>query len=185
MSITLRAIEEADLEMIMNWRMDPEITKWMSTDPKLTLEGQRKWLAAIRNNPAVSYWVILVDGTPAGVINLADVNLEKQECSWGYYVGERKLRSLKLAMYLEMNLYDYVFCTLGLDKLQYPVFSMNAGVIKLHEMCGSWIVEEIQGGIVKEQTAYDITIMCNTKEAWLAKRETVTYEKIEFPKVSP
>lgn len=184
MSIILRAIEEADLEMIMNWRMDPEITKWMSTDPKLTLDGQRKWLATIRNNPAVSYWVIVVDGTPAGVINLADMNIEKGECSWGYYVGDKKLRSLKLAMYLEMNLYDHVFCTLGFEKLQYPVFSMNAGVIKLHEMCGSRIVEEIQGGIVKEQTAYDVTIMCNTKDEWLAKRETVNYEKIEFPKVS-
>ena len=41
MSVTLRKIRESDLETIMNWRMDPEITRYMNTDPRLTLEGQK------------------------------------------------------------------------------------------------------------------------------------------------
>ena len=44
MGINLRTIRDDDLEMIMNWRMRPDITKYMNTNPKLTLEGQRKWL---------------------------------------------------------------------------------------------------------------------------------------------
>ena len=36
MSITLREIREEDLEMIMNWRMDPEVTRYMNTNPRLT-----------------------------------------------------------------------------------------------------------------------------------------------------
>lgn len=44
MSVTLRKVTEGDLEQIMRWRMDPEITRYMNTDPKLTLEGQKKWL---------------------------------------------------------------------------------------------------------------------------------------------
>lgn len=42
MSVTLRKVTEGDLEQIMRWRMDPEITRYMNTDPKLTLEGQKK-----------------------------------------------------------------------------------------------------------------------------------------------
>ena len=45
MSVTLRKVTEGDLEQIMRWRMDPEITRYMNTDPKLTLEGQKKWFA--------------------------------------------------------------------------------------------------------------------------------------------
>ena len=44
MSVTLRKVTEGDLEQIMRWRMDPEITRYMNTDPKLTLEGQKKCL---------------------------------------------------------------------------------------------------------------------------------------------
>ena len=55
MSVTLRKIRESDLETIMNWRMDPEITRYMNTDPRLTLEGQKKWFAAVQDNPDVYY----------------------------------------------------------------------------------------------------------------------------------
>ena len=48
MSIHLREIREEDLELIMQWRMDPDITRYMNTDPKLTPEGQRKWFRARR-----------------------------------------------------------------------------------------------------------------------------------------
>ena len=44
MSVALRKINEEDLEQIMRWRMDPEITRYMNTDPKLTLEGRRNGL---------------------------------------------------------------------------------------------------------------------------------------------
>ena len=47
MSIRLRELREDDLENIMRWRMDPDITRYMNTNPKLTLEGQRKWFKAI------------------------------------------------------------------------------------------------------------------------------------------
>lgn len=38
MSLELRKIKRDDLEMIMNWRMDPDVTKYMYTDPKLSIE---------------------------------------------------------------------------------------------------------------------------------------------------
>ena len=109
MSFTVRPIEEKDLEDIMRWRMDPEITKYMNTNPKLTLEGQKKWFAAISSNSDVKYWVIEVDGQGAGVINLTGLNREDGVLGWAYYVGEKKLRSMKLALALEMSLYDYIF----------------------------------------------------------------------------
>ena len=69
MSVTLRKVAEGVLEQIMRWRMDPEITRYMNTDPKLTLEGQKKWFAKVQLDPDVSYWFFELDGTAAGVIN--------------------------------------------------------------------------------------------------------------------
>ena len=39
-----RKIKEEDLQMIMEWRMRDDITKYMNSDPILTLDDQRKWL---------------------------------------------------------------------------------------------------------------------------------------------
>lgn len=180
MGVTLRSIEEKDLERIMNWRMDEDITRYMNTNPKLTLEGQKKWLASVRANSDVKYWMILVDGQEAGVINLTGLNNPDGDLGWAYYVGEKKLRSIKTAISLEMSLYDYIFDVLGKNALCGDIFTLNQGVIKLHLMCGSEIVEEKKNHVCKEGVYYDVTFMRMTKDKWESIRHTKKYDKIIF-----
>lgn len=181
MSVTLRKIEEGDLENIMRWRMDPDITRYMNTNPKLTLEGQKKWLTAISENPDVKYWLIMVDGQDAGVISINGLTNPKGELGWAYYVGEKKLRSMKTALALEMSLYDYIFDVLGKTALYGDIFTLNKGVIALHQLCGSEIVEEKKNHVCKEGISYDVTFMRMTKDRWTEIRPTKKYEKIIFP----
>lgn len=181
MGVTLRKIEESDLENIMNWRMDEDITRYMNTNPKLTLEGQKKWLASIRENPDVKYWLIMVDGQDAGVISISGLQNPEGNLGWAYYVGEKKLRSIKTALALEMSLYDYIFDVLDKNALYGDIFTLNQGVIKLHLLCGSEIVEEKRNHVCKEGVYYDVTFMRMTKERWQEIRHTKKYEKITFP----
>lgn len=180
MSVTLRKIREEDLENIMRWRMDEEITRYMNTNPKLTLEGQRKWLAGIRTNPDVDYWLIQVDGQPAGVINLTGLENPEGNLGWAYYMGEKRLRSLGTALSLEMSMYDYVFDVLKKQAVYSDVFTLNKGVIQLHRACGCEIVEEKKHHVCKEDIWYDVTFMRMTAENWISVRHTKKYEKIEF-----
>ncbi len=183
MAVTLRNIEEKDLEQIMNWRMDPDITRYMNTNPKLTLEGQKKWLASVSANPDVKYWMILVDGQEAGVINLTGLSNPDGDLGWAYYVGEKKLRSIKTALSLEMSLYDYIFDELHKNALYGDIFTLNQGVIKLHLLCGSEIVEEKKNHVCKEGVYYDVTFMRMTRDKWEEIRHAKKYDRIKFPKV--
>lgn len=180
MSVTLRAITENDLERIMNWRMDEEITRYMNTNPKLTVEDQKKWFASISQNPDVRYWIIQVDGEPAGVINLTGLNNPMGDLGWAYYMGEKRLRSIKTALALEMNMYDYVFDVLHKHAVYSDVFTLNQGVIALHRLCGCETVEEKRHHICKEGVWYDVTFMRMTDEQWNNIRTTKKYEKIIF-----
>jgi RimJ/RimL family protein N-acetyltransferase len=180
MSVTLRAIQEEDLEQIMHWRMDPEITKFMNTNPKLTLEGQKKWFAAMQENTDVLYRMILVDGQPAGVINLTGLNNPDGDLGWAYYVGEKKLRSIQTALALEMSMYDFAFDELQKRAVYGDIFTLNKGVIQLHKLCGCEIVEEKKAHVHKEGVDYDVTFMRMTAERWKEIRETKKYEKICF-----
>ena len=180
MAITLRHISEDDLEMIMNWRMSESVTKYMNTDPKLTMEGQKKWFASLGDNDKVRNWVIEVDGVPAGLINLIDIDWENGNTSWGYYIGEEKLRSLKTAISLEMSLYDYCFDVLGFNEVHNEVFKLNEGVWKLHLACGNRIVREGIGEVEKNGVSYDIVHLTIERDEWFALREKKKYEKIKF-----
>lgn len=180
MSVTLRAIQESDLENIMRWRMDEEITKYMNTNPKLTLEGQQKWLASIRTNEDVRYWLIQVDGNPAGVINLTGLTNPDGDLGWAYYMGEKKLRSMKTALALEMSMYDYAFDILQKNAVYGDIFTLNQGVIALHKLCGCEIVEEKKKHVCKEGVYYDVTFMRMTAEKWKQIRNEKKYERIEF-----
>lgn len=180
MSITLRKVTESDLEMIMNWRMSESVTRFMNTNPKLTLEGQKKWFASIEKNNNVRNWVIEVDNEPAGVINLIDIDWEHGNTSWGYYIGEENLRSLKLAISLEMSLYDYCFDVLGFNEVHNEVFKLNEGVWKLHLACGNTIVKEVPKEVEKEGVFYDIVHLSIDRDKWFEIRKTKKYEKIKF-----
>lgn len=183
MSITLREIREADLEQIMNWRMDPDITRYMNTNPKLTLEGQKKWFSSVQSNEDVRYWVIEVEGQAAGVLNLTGLTNPTGDIGWAYYVGEKRLRSMKVALSLEMSMYDYVFDRLGKQAVYSDVFTLNKGVIVLHQLCGCEIVEERKQHVCKEDVWYDVTFMRMTADKWKQVRDSKQYEKIDFGSV--
>ncbi len=180
MAVTLRDIREDDLENIMRWRMDPDITRYMNTDPKLTLEGQKKWLAAIQANPDVRYWLVEVDGEPAGVINLTKLSDPSGDIGWAYYIGEKRLRSMKTALALEMSMYDHALVELGKNSVLSDVFSLNKGVIALHQLCGCETVCEKKDYVTKNGIAYDMTFQVMTAERWKRLRESKKYDKISF-----
>lgn len=180
MPISLRQINDSDLELIMNWRMSPSVTKYMNTDPVLTIEGQRKWFASLKDNTDVRYWLVEVNGEPAGVINLTGLNNPEGDIAYAYYIGEKKLRSFELAVSLEMSMYDYVFDVLKKKSVWADVFIRNAGVIRLHELCGAEIMEIKKDHIEKNGTLYDVAFLCTTAEKWYSIRESMTYEKIDF-----
>lgn len=180
MGVTLREICEEDLADIMRWRMDEEITRYMNTNPRLTPEGQKRWLAAVRTNPDVAYWLIQVDGRPAGVINLTGLCNPEGDLGWGYYMGEKQLRSIQTALALEMSMYDYAFDILKKRAVYGDVFTLNQGVIQLHKICGCEVVEEKKNHVCKEGVWYDVTWMRMTAERWQTLRDTKKYEKIDF-----
>lgn len=115
--------------MIMNWRMRPDITRYLNIDPLLTLEEQKKWLETIRQSKTDFYWIMEVDNVPAGVVSL--INYNNHQVHTGGYIAEREKRSIKLAVYLQWNLYRYAFEHLNVHKVYEEVFEENKAVNKI------------------------------------------------------
>lgn len=180
MNVEMTRVREDDLDMIMDWRMRPYITRYMNTDPVLTREGQRKWFQRIQNSEDQIHWVIRLDGKPIGLINVVEIDRVNSRCSWGYYIAEKEYRSLQLATFLEWSLYDYVFDVLKLHKLCNETWTENAQVVKLHIICGSTQDGIMRQHIYKNGVFHDVSIGSILAEEWFARCVNAKYDRFNF-----
>lgn len=179
-NLRLRKLKIEDLEIVRQWRMLPEVTKYMYTDPVLTMEDQIKWYDNIKNDNTKMYWVINYADVDIGVINLADIDYKNQRCGWGYYIADLSFRGKGIVKTLECNMYDYVFYKLGLNKLCSDVFDFNETVINIHKKFGSFIEGVSKEHIIKNGKKYDVVLMAINKETWEKIRENFIYDVIEI-----
>lgn len=178
--VCLRPVRQDELECVMNWRMLPEITKYMYTDPKLTMEQQEAWFQRLQEDENNLCFMIEVDRVSAGILNITDIDRKNSRCTWGYYIAVKEKRSLPLALALEWNLYDYVFDVLKLEKLEGEIFAFNKAVLRIHLMCGSVVEGERKRHICKDGVFYDVVETGICRDDWRQMRSKFTYEKIEF-----
>jgi len=175
-----RKLKASDLENVMRWRMSPHITKFMNTEPSLTMEGQKQWFDKLLSAGELYYWIIEVEGMPCGLINLSDIDMTNKRCTWGYYVAEKKSRSFHLSISLEMSLYDYAFDKIGLNKVTGESLCINTAAIKMHELCGCKIEGVLKQHIFKNGQYYDVCVQSMFAETWRNTRDGFEYQKIEF-----
>lgn len=183
-----RKVREADLERIMHWRMLPEITKYMNTNPVLTMEDQRRWFAKIRDEEKMSleegrkefYWILEVDDVPAGVVSLVNADKVSKKIDTGVYIAEKEKRSLRLILDVQWNLYRYSFEVLHMNKVCEEVFLENKGVNRLLDICGSKREGILRQHIRKDETYYDVVLRGILKKEWEEKKKTLEYNFIAF-----
>lgn len=181
MEIKLRKIRISDLEKIMEWRMKPSITKYMNTDPMLTLEGQKIWLRKIQSDETCEYWVIEVDGIGIGVLGIIDIDYKNKRCSWIWYIGEDDYRGKGIAKKIQLNLYDYVFYHMGLHRLYSHILSFNDHEINnVHIKCGYEVEGCMKDHIYKNGEFVDVTVMGITSDRWEEIKDEFDYPKIDF-----
>lgn len=183
-----RRIQEKDLEKLMQWRMRPDITKYMNTDPKLTIEGQKKWFERIMKDSELSveegrkgfYWLLEVDGVPAGFVSLVNIDSLNQRIHTGVYIAEKAKRSLRLTLDLQWNLYRYSFDVLQMHKVCEEVFAENKAVNRILDMNGSKREGILRDHIYKNGTYHDVVVRGILREEWNQMKQTLQYNHIDF-----
>lgn len=175
-----RKVKEADLEQIMIWRMMPEITKYMNTDPKLTLEGQRKWFEKISSKDDEFYWIIEVEEEPVGLLSFVDWDKHNSIIHTGVYIAVKEKRSIVLTVNLQLSMYEFAFEKLGVNKVSMEILSNNRNIINLNERLGATREGILRQAIKKDETYYDLYLLSVLKEEWPHVKNKTKYNSIEF-----
>lgn len=178
MAIELRKISKEDLKKISEWRMMPVVSKYMYTDPIITLDDQLKWYEKISNDKSSLYWKIVIDGDAIGVLSLNNIDYINSRCSWAYYIGNTSCRGRGIATTLECNIYDYVFNKLNLNKLCCEVFEFNDKVVSIHKKFGSEVEGILREHIIKNNEKYNVVVMGILKSKWDQIKKNYKYDDI-------
>jgi UDP-4-amino-4,6-dideoxy-N-acetyl-beta-L-altrosamine N-acetyltransferase len=162
--IELVQLQEDDLKTVMRWRMHPEVTKYMYSDPVLSLEGQKQWFQQI-NQAGDQYFTIADEGRKVGVVSLTNIR-KNFAASWAFYLDPDMPQGRGVGSQVELKVIDHVFYELHLHKLNCEVFVFNDKVIKMHEKFGFRREAYYRDFVIKNEQAYDVVGLALLKKDW-------------------
>jgi UDP-4-amino-4,6-dideoxy-N-acetyl-beta-L-altrosamine N-acetyltransferase len=130
---TLRRVLENDLELLLEWRNDDRIRKFMFDQKPITLEEHVRWFEKVNTDLSRDLLIFENDINPLGFVQIV-YSMENALAEWGFYaaptapkgVGERMLSKVL----------DHIFDIKGSSKVFGQVLGYNAASIRLHQKLG-------------------------------------------------
>jgi UDP-4-amino-4,6-dideoxy-N-acetyl-beta-L-altrosamine N-acetyltransferase len=179
--ISFRKITEGDLPLILRWRTDPEVTRYMSTDIEFDLEKQTDWYnKVVCTRSPVEHWIISHNEKPVGVLNLEKYDSMLQQTSWGYYIGEMESRII--GGLIPAYFYNYMFFIRDplLKKINGHLFSENTKVLAMHRFYGVKEVKILKNHVHKYGITFDLILIEMTKNKWTSQRKNFQHYQAVF-----
>lgn len=179
-NVLLRPMKLEDQEIVMKWRMQPEISRYMNTDPVLDIEKQKEWFFKQQKNDSCYYWIIEVDEIPVGVTSITMIDTKNGTCTRGTYIAVHEKRSFEVITAVYATQFEFVFDKLGLNKIEIQVFAENKNVVFLSKKCGFKQEGVLREHINKNGIYYDIVQLGMTKLDWEEKKKQWNYDTVRI-----
>lgn len=169
-SIILRDLIPDDRRRILDWRNSPEVAAYMYSDHAISQTEHDRWFDGLAGDPRRRFWIIEVNGEPVGLANLADIDRTHRRCAWAYYLASPSVRGMGVGSFVEFQVIEHVFGTLGLDKLWCEVLATNEAVWKLHMLHGFEREALFRRHVIKNGEPVDVIGLGLLAEDWAARR---------------
>jgi len=166
-------LKEEYLQTVLEWRVKPEVARYMLTNVEYDLSAQRMWFERISRDPSCNYWVIEYGGIPIGLFNLAAIDKISRKCSAGYYIGAREYR--QLGAMVPPYFYNYVFNDMRFHKIYGEVVEGNDNVLKMHRLHGYRQVGVYKDHLFKDERFQDVFLIELLAETWLSQKKYRKY----------
>ena len=120
----------SDKKMILEWRNDDSIRKWMFTNEIISLDNHLRFIDALTSKKDRLYFLVQQNYQSIGIIDFTNINHETEKAEFGVYakpglkgVGEILMKSI----------IEYAFTILKINNLVSEVFEDNTSAIKLYK----------------------------------------------------
>lgn len=157
--ISLRPLEEKDLEIIRTWRNQEEVRKWFINDKEITMEGQQKWFKDSLDKGDEINFVIeesLGLDIPIGMISLYHIDMKKREAELGrIFICVQEALGKGYGAIATKMLCHFAFETYKLYAIRLQVFKDNDRAISSYLKVGFVVNKET---IVKDRPMLQMSL---------------------------
>ncbi|MEH2192961.1 MAG: UDP-4-amino-4,6-dideoxy-N-acetyl-beta-L-altrosamine N-acetyltransferase [Nostoc sp.] len=173
----LRALEESDLQQVLEWRNSDRIRANMYTDHIISMDEHREWFEKITKDDKDVYKIFEFKARSLGVVNATQIDRVNQKCSWAFYLGDENV-PLGSGAVMEFLFLKYIFEELKIRKLCCEVFGFNLTTIKLHQKFGFREEGCFKQHIFKNNIYQDVISMALLVDEWIINKPKL--EKLCF-----
>lgn len=141
--ISLRSVEENDAEIILKWRIDENISKYLNKVDN-DIEKQKNWIREQRSREG-DYYFLIIDNekNPVGTISLYNIDYEKKEGLFGRWICLSPIFAVESVILI----HELGFECLSLNRIISKTVSNNIPVINFHKRFGaSYVKDNIKEG---------------------------------------
>ena len=133
--ITLRTIEQADIERIRGWRNDESVNKYLKTRKEISAGEQIEWFNS-RDPKTSIYFMMEHVCVPFGLIYVDSINLEEMSFEGSIFTGDSDYMNSHLPVKAIMMLFVLFFEHLHFELLYSRVHYKNAAAVEINRHLG-------------------------------------------------
>lgn len=164
--VTLRKLEETDIELVRQWRNDPEISKFMVYRDYITIEMQKKWFLSV-NNEDNYYFIIELEDEKIGLTELKKINWYDRSAESGVFIYSNKHQNGVLSYQVLLSLLDFGFNDLKLEKVNAQILASNKRAIRFNKSLG------FQENLTHDKSENGVLSYSLTKDEYLQRSITI------------
>jgi len=147
--VTLRAIEESDLELLHIMINEPDIENMTGGwNPAIGRMEKKQWMASYKNTDKnMRLMIELTNGKTIGMIMLTDIDWKNRKAAMGFKLHASAEDRIKGDLYdASAGIVEYAFNELGMNRLEGYIVDDNVFSIKMSKKLGFQ-----QEGILRER----------------------------------
>lgn len=130
----LRPLEEADLDMLLQWRNAPEVRRYMYTQHRIGESEHHQWFQCAQQNFQRHLLIVEHNNQPFGFVNIQIMDHLAKRAEWGFYLSPNARRGSGQS--LGKAALEYAFIRLELHKLCGEALANNMRSRTFHERLG-------------------------------------------------
>jgi UDP-4-amino-4,6-dideoxy-N-acetyl-beta-L-altrosamine N-acetyltransferase len=153
-------------------RNEEGVRRWMYTDHTIGANEHLKWINRLKNDDRQIVFVILdKENNPLGVVSVNAVDHDHKKADWAYYLTQNARGGLGSAV--EFSFINFIFDSLGIQKLNCEVIAENDAVVKLHKKFLFQDEGFRRSNIIKDGRRIGVHFLGLTQEEWNSGKDQV------------
>lgn len=105
-------LDESETKLVWTWRNDERIRSWMTNNDEIPFSNHLRFIDSLKTREDRFYWLVYKNNTPIAVLDIIDVDYEKEETEPGYYLNPDLLNSGE-GLFLNYNFRNLLFNVVG------------------------------------------------------------------------